>query len=877
MEPKSLTIRNIGPYKNLEIKLAKASGPLIAVIGRNGMGKTFLLECMFASLYRMLPTRPAGIYRYCTDRNAALEFDFAVNGTEYRSVINLDSKTLKMTSVLIGPDGPINNGSNKTYDAEIEKLLGSSRMAMISTFAAQEKQGSFLTLSKAERKDLFLKMLGLEKLQGLSSGADELATDIHLLIEKEESTLSSLMAILQSLIVDKDAIHREMDQATATVNHLNAALESLNRERDEINKVCSTFDVSVDAYFRQKSLRMNDLARIGELDLQIAQDKALHDMRDALNTKLEVQNEMLRAKREEISAIILHYGAVSSEASKIPDIRAKIGTMRSRLEAQQSEQYTIEKDLRVAEHLAGMLTGLMEIKDLLESSLAERENLNVNLSKMKSEMTVLLRQSTAIQKQRHDLQSQLQDIKGSQNVEAAQLERAKADSEILASVPCMGQGEYSSCQFLVRSVEARDTIENLAASYDTAKAQILALTAQLDSMPRVEASSISSLERQIALSEKNLEALNANISKQKSLLDKMPAAEQAQSRIQALKPQLATILQTIDLIQVDIGSAKAELDVCTAKSSEARALSAEREVLKKECDDIAVEIQSLTLNIEAAAGASERMAIHKEQLQSFLEEAEARDKHLRELDEALEVIKRAKVKLSRVESAIADRKREIDDANALVAAANRRMAVAESQEKAYAEAKERKAVIEKRLVALRQEEAEYLEIKRIFGPMEIQSMEIENSGPDISRISNDLLMTCFGSRFSVKFATQVPKADGGGFKDAFDILVWDEENARAGTIDDLSPGQKVIINEAIRMGIALFNRSRNEVSWDVLFRDEASSALDEQNSVHYLSMLRAARDSGGFKKVYFVSHQGRVHEMADSKIIVADGSATISS
>ena len=161
--------------------------------------------------------------------------------------------------------------------------------------------------------------------------------------------------------------------------------------------------------------------------------------------------------------------------------------------------------------------------------------------------------------------------------------------------------------------------------------------------------------------------------------------------------------------------------------------------------------------------------------------------------------------------------------------------------------------------------------------MEIQSFEIDSAGPEVSRIANELLFNCFGPRFSIRFVTQEAKADGKGYKDEFDVYVYDQRYDRWVSIDDLSGGEKVIVTEALALAIALYNREKNGVTWETLFRDEVSGALDDKHAPQYIAMLRAAREMGHFQRVYFISHQGRMREMADSRIIVSGGKLAIES
>lgn len=166
-------------------------------------------------------------------------------------------------------------------------------------------------------------------------------------------------------------------------------------------------------------------------------------------------------------------------------------------------------------------------------------------------------------------------------------------------------------------------------------------------------------------------------------------------------------------------------------------------------------------------------------------------------------------------------------------------------------------------------------LTKAFGKNGIQSLEIDVAGPEVSKIANDLLFSCFGPRFSLKFRTQKPLADGSGFQDDFDIYVHDEDRVEWCSIDDLSGGEKVIVGEAASLAIALYNRQKSSVGWETIFRDEPSSALDDENAPRYVQMLRKARELGHFTILYLISHQDSVKECCDSRINISSGQISI--
>jgi exonuclease SbcC len=187
-------------------------------------------------------------------------------------------------------------------------------------------------------------------------------------------------------------------------------------------------------------------------------------------------------------------------------------------------------------------------------------------------------------------------------------------------------------------------------------------------------------------------------------------------------------------------------------------------------------------------------------------------------------------------------------------------------------ARTRLAKIEAELGAARTEQEDYTYLAKVFGPDEIQLCEIQATGPQVSILVNSLLEGCFDNKFEIRFRTQRPKADGKGMVDDFDVEVRNKNLDRTCLVDELSGGQFVLVNEAVNLGIAIYNMRQGEgVRYETLFRDETVGALDAANGKEYVRMLRRAIDLGGFHQVIFICHTPIVWELADSILSVRDG------
>jgi DNA repair protein SbcC/Rad50 len=205
-----------------------------------------------------------------------------------------------------------------------------------------------------------------------------------------------------------------------------------------------------------------------------------------------------------------------------------------------------------------------------------------------------------------------------------------------------------------------------------------------------------------------------------------------------------------------------------------------------------------------------------------------------------------------------------------------RRAQAEQRRQQVEMARARAAVVETELTGARIELGDFDYLAKAFGPDEIQLCEIQSAGPGVSAIVNDLLEGCFDNKFEVRFRTQRPKADGRGFVDDFDIEVRNKTLDRTCLVDELSGGQFVLVNEAVNLGIAIYNmRQGDGVRHETLFRDETVGALDTKNAREYIRMLRHAMELGAFHQVIFICHAPQVWEMADRVLRVQNGQVSV--
>lgn len=145
---------------------------------------------------------------------------------------------------------------------------------------------------------------------------------------------------------------------------------------------------------------------------------------------------------------------------------------------------------------------------------------------------------------------------------------------------------------------------------------------------------------------------------------------------------------------------------------------------------------------------------------------------------------------------------------------------------------------------------------------------------------NELLLGCYGSRFTVSITTQVETARK-GVKEGFDVIVFDAETGASKSVAMMSGGERVWIDEALTRAIAVYLSQSAGRRYQTLFSDEADGALDPERKRMFVAMKREVLRVGGYEQEIFVSQTAELWSLADKVIDVAqlrtapDGQARI--
>lgn len=149
----------------------------------------------------------------------------------------------------------------------------------------------------------------------------------------------------------------------------------------------------------------------------------------------------------------------------------------------------------------------------------------------------------------------------------------------------------------------------------------------------------------------------------------------------------------------------------------------------------------------------------------------------------------------------------------------------------------------------------------------IVALSIDDAGPTLASITNDLLLSCYGPRFTVSIQTQAETAKGDQ-KETFDILVFDGERDESKSVRDMSGGERVYINDTLTRAIALYQAQQSGRHYGTLFADESDGALDPDRKVQFMKMKRRILEIGGYEREFLITHTPDLIDLADAVLDV---------
>jgi len=309
VEFQEVGMKNFGPYIDPMV-LPFKNNSLTLMTGPNGIGKTMSLDAIPFTLYGITTKKAKGddVVNNVVGKNCETYVKFKVNDDQY--IVTRYHKYTKLgNTVIVNKNGVDIKMGQKEVLPEMEKVLCSQKAFMNTLMFGQKVKDFFTDLVDSDKKEIFRKILNLEKYQDYYKQADY----------KLKLTVQDLQVMQNDLQVDIRLLKDTVDQIT-----------SLTLAKTEFYK---NIENEIAEY--KKSLREND--------------RLLKQWQDQLGLlKIEDMTEIDKKLNEvlnKLQSLDTKYGLMYSELDKQKNIKiSEIKEQAYKAEAKTKEDYSKKKE-----------------------------------------------------------------------------------------------------------------------------------------------------------------------------------------------------------------------------------------------------------------------------------------------------------------------------------------------------------------------------------------------------------------------------------------------------------------------------------------------------------------------------------------------------
>jgi len=785
-------------------------GPIMAVVGANGTGKTTAIEAFFAGLYGFFPSR--GAIGGCIMPGASgadILCDFALNGQQFRILreFSVGKQTTQRAYVnTVGETldaivGPKVTDVNKWVAANV----GPDDVALATWFSAQgSKVGDLCDADPAARRAVFAELLGLGNLEKRSARYGEARKKTATKIETLETRLGEPRdwdAEIAAVVVEVTDAGRRHGTAKADATLHQSDIDAATRKLGTIGN-----SKAVAEGLRREAVAANSA---------LAAANGKHS--DAVKRLADFQN---------LAKFIPDYEAAGKRAAEtreeIEGLEAD-GLTRVAYQAWDTKRETLRaaysETIRVVETLEGMPGVTAEERTLAAEGPALRAQLDASEAHAKE---IRAANSTATLR--------MQSLASEQE----NLERERANLQRRIDARPVTPGPQEDCErcpllrdFALLPYRLAEINDRLAAIAEE-RANVPALQPEADLAPLRE-----KLERARAAyaAVKSDEQLTAKIEKAK---DARTAATQSLQAFSETEPPKGRV------VAVELRAANDALRQFEAQAAKLPDAIKARDSIHEAQAAVDAALAA-SVAAQEAAGLAESKATEAEGL------AAAEEPAIAELNATIAKLKADKAAAEAVMQAAIEEKTRL-------AAKHERLH--EDQEK---DAKARAEI-----TALREQLGLETMLQEAFGKKGIQAILMDRAAPELEAISQDMLDRVTGGRMRMRLATQRINADQSIAED-FQIVVTKEDGE--GDIAMCSGGEQRMLRTILRLAVARWMGKLQGQRPTCLFIDEGFDALDADNRPAMVQLL--ADLASDYELVVVITHEPSLAAQMPHRVTLA--------
>ncbi len=373
---------------------------VIGIIGRNGAGKSSIIEAIAWALYGNQAARTGKDEIKATyagkDENCEVSLTFSINEEKYRVVRRLIGRSERAEVDLFRGDATESVGvsETKTY---VGQLLGLDWRGFLSSFLARQSELNALSdLQPSKRRDHIAGMLGIER---LDKAIQKVKDDTR--INQEKASL------VERNLREREIVERrvaELNKAIAALQQPVAdALRALADARSRLEQNTKDYTASQARKAEWSNLKV-------QIDAQQKSLRSLADQRD----RLLVEQESLNKAQLELDGLrepLAEFARVRADLDRLAELKGQVG-QRDQLTRRRTE---LDTELQ---HLAQEITvvnargeEIASLKRTIPDDIAlQVQNMQTELESARTDFTHLSAEKKALENERAKLNQQLASI-----------------------------------------------------------------------------------------------------------------------------------------------------------------------------------------------------------------------------------------------------------------------------------------------------------------------------------------------------------------------------------------------------------------------------------------------------------------------------------
>ncbi|HWE61770.1 MAG TPA: SMC family ATPase [Chloroflexota bacterium] len=842
MLPLRLRVRNFMSYGLDGGELDLRPIHLACLSGGNGHGKSTLIDAITWALWgKSRAAREDDLLRQGTTE-MEVELEFAAGGAVYRVIRKRVQRKSASTAVLelAVNDGGTYRAITGATIAETERAIADLLHLSYDTFInssllLQGKADLFTVKKPAERKEVLMEILGLQRYEALAERARDREREYKL----RSDALAARVQELDRFIAGLAGLEEQLALAEADL-----------RTAQEQRAVQEALVAELEVRVRTMVSLEESLARLQRRLAEIEGEDARYQAQHAQAAARMARADELLAGEPGIRASLAHLHAARQENDRFGALMATLRTLERRASAVE-HAIALEGARLKGEHerylgdLADARTAAVALEQR-RPALAQLQAEMLRLPEAQQARELLGAEERALFEQISKLEAINKALDGQRKELRKKIEGLRAAGAVcpLCNAPMDDEQRRRLLdQAMADGLRHKSDMEEHEQRIAALGRERAALARRIAEAER-EIARIQHQYRQGGAVEQELRQLETTIAR-------IPLMQAEEERVRTLLEIGAFALDERMMLQAlqremhDLGydaAAHNTVQVCIRELAPAEAQRAALETVHEERRAAALQLDAAALRLGALG--EERARLLQDQV-PLLEATRTLPALRADLLAQQTILAEGRGREGALQQRLGGLRRQIEDG------------------KAYSV--ERAQTVLDRDEATRQGWAHH-ELSAIFGKRGIQAMLIENALPELEQDANDLLARMTDNSTQVSFITR-REGKAGNAIETLEIRIADSMGTR--TYEMFSGGEAFRINLAIRMALSRLLARRAGAELSFLLIDEGFGSQDAQGRDRLVEAISAIADD--FQKILVVTHIDELKDQFDVHIEISKG------